>query len=135
MEQKQIDLVQSGFQKVMRQRDLFAIDFYNELFRIAPHLRQIFPKDMARQRKKLSESLIIIMQYLGNSEAEMRDYLFHLGQKHAQEYQTLPEHYPVLKEALMTTLTYQLGELWTREMKEAWSVTIDKIAVYMMLPV
>ena len=133
MNQEQIDLIHNGFHKAISQRDLFATDFYRELFRLAPELRQQFPENLSKQKLKLMESLIVIIQGL-EDEPTLRDYLNSLGNRHSREFGTKPEHYAVLSAALMTTLSTYLGEMWTPEMKTLWSKALDRISTYMLQP-
>mmetsp|Transcript_17603 Transcript_17603/g.28030 ORF Transcript_17603/g.28030 Transcript_17603/m.28030 type:complete len:105 (-) Transcript_17603:327-641(-) len=55
-----------------------------------------------------------------------------LGKKHAK-YKVVPEHFPIVGEALLKTLDQGLGKLWTGEMKASW-VKLWVITVSVMKP-
>ncbi|MGK7894105.1 MAG: globin domain-containing protein, partial [Xenococcus sp. (in: cyanobacteria)] len=42
-----------------------------------------------------------------------------LGARHVK-YGALPEHYPLVGSALLTTFKQYLGNMWTPEVKQAW---------------
>ena len=72
---------------------------------------------------KLHASLV--MRTVGSAVAGLRDItslvptLVQLAERHS-DFRVLPEHFPVVGEALLWTLEKGLGGKWTREVKAAW---------------
>ncbi len=54
-----------------------------------------------------------------------------LGARHVK-YGALPEHYPLVGSALLTTFRQYLGEKWTPEVKEAWTGAYGAISEIML---
>ena len=53
MTPEQVALVQESFAKVAPISEAAAVMFYDRLFAKAPHLRALFPSDLAEQKRKL----------------------------------------------------------------------------------
>ena len=67
----------------------------------------------------------LVMRTVGTAVAGLRDItslvptLVQLAERHS-DFRVLPEHFPVVGEALLWTLEKGLGVKWTREVKAAW---------------
>jgi hemoglobin-like flavoprotein len=53
-----------------------------------------------------------------------------LGVRHAR-YGVLPEHYPLVGQALLGTLEQALGAAFTREVRDAWVTVYQALATTM----
>lgn len=105
-----------------------AFTFYETLFAACPHLRGLFPEDMAPQAAKLASSLSTLIASL--ESADMLDgYLRDLGARHAARG-VRPGHYPAVCDALLETLSATPG--WNAERAEAWSALLSQVSARMV---
>ena len=115
----QVELLESSFDRVKPKADEFVSSFYNNLFTANPEARPLFTStDMEAQKKKLLASLVLVVENLRNPDV-LSDTLKGLGARHVQ-YGALPEHYPLVGNALLTTFEQYLEDGWTPEVKQAW---------------
>lgn len=64
--------------------------------------------------------LDVAVNMLGPDLGPVTHALHVLGAKHVG-YGVLPEHYPIVGEALLSTLETALGEAWTTNVKDGWT--------------
>ena len=115
----QVELLESSFEQVKPKADEFVSSFYKNLFAANPEARSLFAgTDMGAQKKKLLASLVLVVENLRNPDI-LSDTLKGLGARHVQ-YGALPEHYPLVGNALLTTFEQYLDGGWTPEVKQAW---------------
>lgn len=120
MTPEQVALVQTSWRKVVPISDQAADLFYGRLFETAPEVKPLFPDDMAAQKKKLMQTIGFVVAGLNNLDGivgAVQD----LGAKH-NDYDVTPEMYPAVGSALLWTLGQGLGEDFTPETAEAWTV-------------
>jgi hemoglobin-like flavoprotein len=122
----QIALVQSSFKHVRPIADQAAALFYDRLFMLDPSLRLLFPSDLTEQRRKLMQTLAVVVANLAQLE-RLLPTIHGLGERHAA-YGVEPEHYEIVGEALLWTLEQGLGKLWTPELAEAWAEAYGVVA-------
>jgi len=115
---RQIELVQSSWQKVVPVADDAAQLFYVRLFALDPSLRELFRGDMREQGKKLMSMIDFAVKALTRLDSLLPG-LRMLGERHGR-YGVRDEHYDTVAEALLWTLQKGLGEAFTPEVKEAW---------------
>ena len=114
-----VELLEQSFEEVKPQADEFAKSFYENLFSANPEAKPLFSTtDMESQRQKLVNSLVLVVENLRKPEA-LDKALRGLGARHVK-YGALPEHYPLVGSALLTTFEQYLGDKWTPKTKEAW---------------
>lgn len=94
--------------------------FYNRLFEIAPEVKPMFRSDSKEQSKKLLSMLSYIINKLDRLE-DIVDEIVKLSRRH-MHYGVKEEHYSAVGEALLWTLGQGLGEKWSEELSEAWSI-------------
>jgi nitric oxide dioxygenase len=119
MTPNQIKLVQESFARVVPIAATAADLFYDRLFEIAPHLRPMFPADLAEQKKKLMAMLGTAVASLNRLDT-LVPVLRALGQRHAR-YGVKAEHYASVGSALLWTLEKGLGAAFTPDVKDAWA--------------
>lgn len=119
MTPRQIELLQTTFQRVMRISAHFAATFYAELFAIDPSARAKFKGDMIRQGHALMATLAHVVETIGDRE-RMAPLLRDLAVRHVG-YGVEPRHYPMVGTALLRTLKHELGGDFTQEAREAWA--------------
>jgi len=121
----QITLVQDSFQLVAPIADTASELFYTRLFELDPSVRPLFPTDIADQRRKLMQTLSVVigsLRYLDGIAPSIHA----LGRRHAA-YGVKPEHFDTVGSALLWTLAQGLGPAFTPEVESAWA------AVYSLL--
>ena len=115
----QVELLEQSFQGIQPNADKFVSSFYINLFTANPEARSLFKTtDMEAQKKKLLGSLVLVVNSLKKPDV-LETTLRGLGARHVK-YGALPEHYPLVGNALLTTFEQYLGDKWTPEVKQAW---------------
>ncbi|MEM1226036.1 MAG: globin family protein [Planctomycetota bacterium] len=130
MTPEQIELVQSSWDKVKPISDQAAELFYGRLFELDPSLKPLFKGDMAEQGKKLMATLNLAVTSLTKLEAILPA-VQDLGRRHVQ-YGVPDESYQTVAAALLWTLEKGLGDAFTDEVKEAWTVTYVTLSTVML---
>ncbi len=114
-----VELIEQSFEMIKPYGDIFVNSFYNNLFTANPEAKSLFKNtDMETQKKKLLDSLVLVVENLRKPEV-LDNTLRGLGASHVK-YGALPEHYPLVGNALLTTFQQYLGASWTPEVKQAW---------------
>jgi len=122
----QVQIVQDSFRRIGPQASEASRFFYEELFQIAPALRESFPEDMALNQQKFVQMLAMIIKSLDHI-SEISDQIKELGRRH-MGYDVEDDHYPLVGQALLTMLERVLGPDFTPEVKEAWGAAYEMIA-------
>jgi hemoglobin-like flavoprotein len=120
MTPEQRQLVADTWKQVAPIADTAANLFYSRLFEIDPSTRKLFrATDMAAQRKKLLQTLSLVINGLGQLDvlvSKVED----LGRRHAG-YGVTDAHYESVGAALLWTLEQGLGRAWTPAVASAWT--------------
>lgn len=122
----QIKLVQDSFEQLVPIAEQAAAMFYGRLFDIDPELRSMFRADLSEQGRKLMTMIRTAVNGLNNLD-EIVPAVQALGRRHV-EYGVLPADYDSVGEALLWTLKQGLGDAFTPEVKEAWTLTYELLA-------
>lgn len=125
MTEKQIELVQTSWEKCIPIADTAASIFYAKLFELDPEVRPLFKSDIKEQGKKLMTMISTAVRSLKNLDG-LVGAVQDMGRRHAG-YGVKDEHYETVGAALIWTLGQGLGEDFTEETKEAW------VTVYTLL--
>ncbi|MEA5469155.1 globin family protein, partial [Spirulina sp. 06S082] len=127
----QVEALEQSFEKIKPNADEFVSSFYENLFTANPEAKPLFGStDMASQKKKLLASLVLVVENLRKPDT-LSEALKGLGAKHVK-YGALPEHYPLVGNALLTTFEQYLGADWTGEVKQAWVEAYGAITELML---
>jgi len=129
MTEKQIELVQTSWEKCIPIADTAASIFYAKLFELNPELKPLFKSDIKEQGKKLMTMITTAVRSLNNLEGivgAVQD----MGRRHAG-YGVKDEHYDTVGTALIWTLGQGLGDDFTDETKEAWVEVYTLLATTM----
>ena len=128
---KQKMLVQDTWEKVVPIEATAAELFYGKLFELDPALKPMFAdSDMKEQGKKLMTMIGAAVKGL-DSLGELVPAVQGLGKRHIK-YGVKDEHYDTVATALLDTLDKGLGDDFTEETKEAWTITYTTLANLMI---
>ena len=118
-------IVQTTFAQVA-DADLLATRFYTRLFEIDPSTRPLFTHDMAEQRQKLIQILVIVVNNLDDL-SPLIPAIQNLGKRHVT-YGVTTAHWNSVGSALLFALEEDFGEAFTNEVREAWGIAYRIIA-------
>src|SRR5690554_450383 len=114
-----VDLLRATWHHAGRFGDRFVAWFYGQLFYAHPELRDLFGVDMAGQRRKLADTLDLVVAGADNLEA-VAPKLRKLGRMH-RRYGVTVDMYPAVGEALIVTFARFLGDDWTPDAEATWT--------------
>jgi hemoglobin-like flavoprotein len=124
---RQIELVQSTWQHVVPIADQAAALFYGKLFELDPSLKTLFAHtEMPEQQKKLMQMITVAVNGLDRLD-QIVPAVQALGRGHVG-YGVQNDHDATVGAALLWTLAQGLGESFTPEVQEAWTVTYTVLA-------
>ncbi len=126
----QIALVQGSWEKVKPISSQAAELFYGRLFELDPSLKSLFKGDMKEQGKKLMTTLNLAVASLTKLDTILPA-VRELGRRHVQ-YGVPLSSYETVGEALLWTLEKGLGDEFTDDVKEAWTLTYMAISNVMI---
>ena len=125
------ELLESSFQAIVLHGEAFVTAFYERLFTRFPETRALFAAtDMFEQRKKLQQSLALIVEHMQHPEV-LSGMLKELGQRHVT-YGIRPEHYPLVGTVLLETFADFLGKHWTQAHHDAWVKEFEAVSSLML---
>lgn len=104
--------------------------FYNKLFELDPTLRPLFKNDLKSQQIKLVGALNHVVNSL-NDLPNLVPVLQQLGKRHVG-YGVQPSHFTTVGDALLRTFAIGLGDKFTDEVRDAWTVAYTLIANVMI---
>lgn len=126
MTPRQIELVQTSFQRVATDSDKVADLFYDRLFDVTPDVRELFPGDLGTQKQKLMAMLtatVVNLHQLYTVMPAIKD----LGRRHVG-YGVTVTHYALVGGALLWAIEKRLGADFTPEMRAAWTEVYTVLA-------
>jgi nitric oxide dioxygenase len=127
MDDTQITLIQGSFAKVVPIKDAAAEIFYADLFETAPEVKPYFANaDMKDQGSKLMATLGVVVNGLRDLD-KIVPVAQQLAIKHV-DYGVKPQDYDSVGASLLRTLEKGLGDDFTPEVKEAWTVAYTTLA-------
>ena len=127
MTPREIELVQSSFEKLAPRVDHVADLFYDRLFEVTPEVRAMFSGDMTEQKKKFAAMLTSSVANLHQLYIVMPQ-IKELGRRHVADYGVLTEHYALVGGALLWALQQSFGPEFTPELRAAWTETYTTLA-------
>lgn len=122
----QKSLVQRSFERIVPIADTAAALFYGRLFELDPALRGLFKNDMQEQGRKLMTMIGLAVQRLDQLET-LGPTLADLGRRHIA-YGVRDADYATVAQALLWTLEQGLGDDFTPELREAWTIVYGVLA-------
>ncbi len=131
LDQKQIELLEETFAKLVDKGERMVEKFYSELFLRYPDVKPMFADvDQKEQEKKLLSGLALVINNIRKPEA-LGPALTNLGKSH-QKYGAVAEHYPAVAETLLDVMSEFAGDLWTDDVKQAWTNALNTVATAML---
>ena len=127
-EQKQ--LVKDSWAKVLPIKETAAELFYGRLFEAYPEVKPYFKGDMKEQGRKLMAMLNTAVSGLDNLDGLIEP-LKQSGKAH-RGYGVKAEDYNKVGDAFLWTLEKGLGDAFTPDVKEAWTVVYTTVAGVMI---
>ena len=126
-----VELLEQSFDEIKPVANKFVASFYENLFTAHPEAKPLFDTtNMKAQKKKLLDSLVLVVENLRQPDV-LDKTLRGLGARHVK-YGALPEHYPLVGEALLTTFEQYLKDKWTPDTREAWVSAYGAISEIML---
>ena len=126
-----VELLEESFDLVAPQGDELVKRFYEKLFEAAPAVEPLFETvDMDGQRAALLNMLLVLRESLHDLEDVVPD-LQELGGRHVG-YGAQPEHYPVVGEVLIATMSEIAGDAWKPEYTAAWQEAFGVVQEVML---
>ena len=126
-----VELLEQSFDEIKPVANEFVTSFYENLFAAHPEAKPLFATtNMEAQKQKLLNSLVLVVENLRTPDV-LDEALRGLGARHVK-YGALPEHYPLVGEALLTTFRQYLEDKWTIEVKQAWVDAYGTISEIML---
>lgn len=126
----EVNLVRASFEMIEPRAAEAGLIFFEELFKLAPDRRRIFPVEMNNHRWKFFDMLSLLIKNLDRI-GDVSDELMALGQRH-QAYDVRPEDYQLFGHALMMMLDRLLGARLTVQVRAAWAALYDMFARFML---
>ncbi|MEO9967332.1 MAG: globin domain-containing protein [Reichenbachiella sp.] len=108
-----------------------AKKFYQILFDDKPEYRKLFTGDMDKQAEKLMMTLGFLMANLDRMDT-IKKSVEDLGKLHARHFKVLPEYYPPVKVALISSIEFHMKDTWTLSHHDAWDKLINAVAGMMI---
>ncbi len=131
LDQKQIELLEETFAELAGSGELLVEKFYSQLFKRFPDVKPMFANvDQKEQEKKLLSGLVLVINNIRKPEA-LGPALASMGKRH-QKYGAVAEHYPAVAETLLDVMSEFAGDLWTDEVKQAWTNALNTVATAML---
>lgn len=112
-------LIKRTFALIVNKEETVTRHFYNGLFELNPTYRHLFSSEITDQSVKLMQILAIMVRSLDDFSSIIPD-IQALAQRHV-EYHVKEEDYAVVGETWLLTLAQSLGDVFTPDIKEAWS--------------
>lgn len=131
MTPEQIEMVSKSWKQVLPISEQAAELFYGRLFELDPELKPMFKGDMTEQGRKLMSMINTAVNNISNVE-KIIPALQDLGKRHVH-YGVTDKHYATVAGALLWTLEQGLGkDIFTEDLKEAWTLTYTTLANVMI---
>ena len=130
MTPEQISLVRASWRAAASNAGSLTRTFYAALFEADAGAARLFAGvDLEAQRKKLTQSLTVVVHSLDDPDS-LLPAIAALGKRHAR-YGVEHRHFDSVGEALLMALADTLGDAFTPELRAAWAEAYALIASVM----
>lgn len=127
---QQIQLIRDSWQRVIPMKEKAAELFYARLFELDPLVKPLFKGKLDSQGDKLMLTMNVVVNSLDNL-GEVEAMLQAMGKRHII-YGVEAAHYETVGAAFLWVLQQGLGEHYTAEVEEAWTIAYGVIATTMI---
>jgi hemoglobin-like flavoprotein len=117
--EQQVKLVYESWQILISDSVNVSKTFYKRLFEIAPELKLMFRADSVIQEEKFTATITSILTKAYAKRLFVND-VEPVAYRHVM-YGVVPEHFPIVGEALIFALKDGLRQRWNDNLQEAWS--------------
>ena len=123
-----LELIQQTWEKVKPHGKEWGPKFYNNMWTKYPEVRtKFFPESKPEiQGPRLYASLNFVIKNASDVET-LKQYCFNMGDRH-KKYHCAAEHFGVVGDAFIMTLTEFLGDDFTPEIKQQFQLLYDTVA-------
>jgi hemoglobin-like flavoprotein len=125
-----LERIRDSFELLAPRIATMTATFYDTLFDGRPEIRALFKVKMDIQRQHLAAALALIVRNLTMLDA-LQEPLQQLGRDHAR-VGARPEHYPLVRDAMLHAIGQALGPAWTPELAADWHALIEEIGTVML---
>ncbi|MCK5728697.1 MAG: hypothetical protein KAH08_05695 [Methylococcales bacterium] len=122
-------LVKTCLDQLNSQTETLSRIFYKELFQLDRQLKTVFSGSVVFLNRKFTNMLSTLKNVKHLEKIE--DSISKMGERHIRQYGAEIQHFPLMKKALLNTLSVHLGEAYTPELKEAFDDVFDDVAAIM----
>jgi methyl-accepting chemotaxis protein len=125
-----VEVLESSFASIAPQAAKLVEIFYIKLFTAYPNVKPLFANTTQKeQEKKLLGSLKLVVKNLNNVDV-LAEMLGTLGKQH-QTFGAHLDHYPVVRDTLLSAMQDVAGDAWTQEVYTAWYTALTVVAKVM----
>lgn len=122
-----IEQIEASFAAISPKLDELTMAFYSDLFDTHPEMEALFGSvDLVRQRRKLAAMLTLIVTTIRRMDVLVST-LRALGAGHVA-YGATPENYRWVETSLLGAMRRVAGDLWTKDMEQAWRTAIGLVS-------
>ncbi|MCK5872269.1 MAG: hypothetical protein KAG26_05545 [Methylococcales bacterium] len=122
-------LVKNCLDQLNSQTETLSRLFYKELFQLDQQLKMVFSGSVVFLNRKFTNMLSTLKNVKHLEKIE--NSISRMGERHIRQYGAEIQHFPLMKQALLKTLSIHLGKAYTPELKEAFEEVFDDVAAIM----
>ena len=122
--------IRSSFDALAPRAGEIVDAFYTRLFKAAPAVKSLFPKDLTKQKQHLASAIALVVKHADNLKA-IENALMDMGERHVG-YGAQPQHYPVVRDTMLAALAQVAGPLWNKQLHSDWEAALNAVAGAML---
>lgn len=130
----QIDRIRASFKEISPHADDLTRIFFTRLFTAGPGVRALFPRDAYAEGSGRGQDLIaslgIVVKNLHRLDA-IEHLLMDMGARN-QRAGAQPQHYGMVRDALINAMRDIQGPTWNETLQSDWSQTLNVVASVMI---
>lgn len=132
MTSDQIQLVKGTIPVLREHGVLLTTHFYKRMFEHNPELKHVFNMGNQQNSKQQTALAMAVLAYAEHIEnpTVLLNAVDHIGQKHTS-LDIRPEHYAIVGQHLIASISEVLGEDASPELLEAWTLAYNQLAAIM----
>ena len=123
MDEAMIERLERSFALLAPRGEEVVARFYAHLFATQPRLRHRFPIELADEKRRFLEVLVLVVKNLRCPDG-LRGALADLGRLHTR-YDTASEDFPIFGDALVGVMTDVAGDRWNDQFTRDWTALLE----------